>query len=136
MDNLKNASILVTGGAGTIGSHVVDAAIAEGVRKVVVYDNFSEGSEHNLREARAQKSAEISIVRADGRNREDLDEAMKGVDYVFHQASVLLLERARMRQKAIDVNIQGIFNIFQAALKADVKKVVWASSASPCCVMA
>lgn len=130
MDDLKNATILVTGGAGTIGSHVVDAAIAEGVRKVIVYDNFSEGSERNLREALAQESAEISVVRGDVRSREDLDEAMQGVDYVFHQASVLLLESARKPQKAIDVNIQGTFNVFQASLKAGVKKVVWASSAS------
>ena len=55
---------------------------------------------------------------------------MRGVDYVFHEASVLLLESMKKPQKAIDVNIQGTFNVFQAALKAGVKKVVWASSAS------
>lgn len=130
MDDLKNSTVLVTGGAGTIGSHVVDAVIAEGARKVIVYDNFCEGTERNLREARTQKTAELVVLRADVRSREDLDEAMRGVDYVFHEASVLLLESAKKPQKAIDVNIQGTFNVFQAALKAGVKKVVWASSAS------
>lgn len=130
MYDLKNSVALVTGGAGTIGSHVVDAVIAEGARKVIVYDNFSEGCHPNLREAVSQTKTEVQLVPADVRCREDLDEVMQGVDYVFHQASVLLLESAKKPQKAIDVNIQGTFNVFQSALNANVKKVVWASSAS------
>lgn len=130
MDDLRNTVVLVTGGAGTIGSHIVDAVIAEGARKVIVYDNFSEGRHDNLRDALKQNRAEVRVMAADLRSREDLDEAMVGVDYVFHEASILLLESSKKPQKALDVNIQGTFNVFQAALKAGVKKVVWASSAS------
>lgn len=130
MNFFENAVVLVTGGAGTIGSHVVDAAIAEGARKVIVYDNFSAGNNENLKDALSQKRTEIELRVADITHREDLEEVMRGVDYVFHEASVLLLESMKKPQKAIDVNIQGTFNVFQAALKAGVKKVVWASSAS------
>lgn len=130
MYDLKNSVVLVTGGAGTIGSHVVDAVIAEGARKVIVYDNFSEGHHPNLHDAVQQTKTEVRLVPADIRCREDLDEVMQGVDYVFHEASVLLLESMKKPQKAIDVNIQGTFNVFQSALQAGVKKVVWASSAS------
>jgi UDP-glucose 4-epimerase len=130
MYHLKDSVVLVTGGAGTIGSHVVDAVIAENARKVIVYDNFSAGNQDNIREALNQRKTEVQLLAADIRNREDLDDAMQGVDYVFHEASVLLLESIKKPQKAIDVNIQGTFNVFQAALNAGVKKVVWASSAS------
>ncbi len=130
MFTLKDSVVLVTGGAGTVGSHVVDAVIAEGARKVIVYDNFSAGNMENLAPARKQTKTEVQVVTADIQHREDLDEMMQGVDYVFHEASVLLLESMKKPQKALDVNIQGTFNVFQAALKAGVKKVVWASSAS------
>jgi UDP-glucose 4-epimerase len=130
MFDLKNSVVLVTGGAGTIGSHVVDAVIAEQARRIIIYDNFSAGYNENLRDAFKQKQTEIEIRVADITHPEDLEDAMQGVDYVFHEASVLLLESMKKPQKAIDVNIQGTFNVFKTALKAGVKKVVWASSAS------
>lgn len=130
MFDLKGSVVLVTGGAGTVGSHVVDAVIAEGAQKVIVYDNFSAGNVENLVPAQKQTKTKIQIVTGDIQHREDLDEALQGVDYVFHEASILLLESMKKPQKAIDVNIQGTFNVFQAALQAGVKKVVWASSAS------
>lgn len=130
MNDLRNSTVLVTGGAGTVGSHVVDALIAEQAKKIIVYDNFSAGNQENLREALAQSLTDVQVVVGDVLHREDLDEAMQGVNYVFHQASVLLLESMKKPQKAIDVNIQGSFNVFEASLKAGVKKVVWASSAS------
>ncbi len=134
MYDLRNSVVLVTGGSGNIGSHVVDQVIAEGCKKVVVFDNFSGGQHVDLREnlssALSQTKTKVEVISADVRSREDLDEAMKGVDYVFHEASVLLLESMSKPQKAIDVNIQGTFNVFQAAIKAGVKKVVWASSGS------
>ena len=121
---------MVTGGAGTVGSHLVDALIEERPRKVIVYDNLSVGNNDNLRDALNQKKTEIEIRVADITHREDLDDVMPGVDYVFHQAALPLLESMTKPQKAINVNIQGTFNVFQAALKAGIKKVVWASSAS------
>ncbi|MDD2708691.1 MAG: SDR family NAD(P)-dependent oxidoreductase [Verrucomicrobiae bacterium] len=130
MFELRDSTVLVTGGAGTVGSHIVDALIAENVRKIIVFDNFASGKMNNLREAMSRKEIQMEVVSADVRSRDDLDESLQGVDYVFHEASVLLLESMKKPQKAIDVNIQGTFNVFQSALKAGVKKIVWASSAS------
>lgn len=127
---ISGSKILVTGGAGTIGSHIVDALIQEKPAKIVVYDNFSEGKMKNLEEATAQSAVPIEIVSADIRSREDIEAATQGIDYVFHEASLLLLESEAKRQKAIDVNIQGSFNVFQSCVKNKVKKIVWASSAS------
>ncbi len=130
MLQIQGSTVLVTGGAGTIGSHVVDALVVERPRKIIVLDNFSEGRRENLEEALAQDSVAIEIAAADIRNREDLDHLFEGVDFVFHEASVLLLESMAKPQKAIDVNIQGTFNVFQACVKHKIKKIVWASSAS------
>ena len=127
---IKGSTVLVTGGAGTIGSHIVDELLLEAAGKVIVFDNFSEGKKENLEPALSQNNTEILIVESDIRNREDLNLICKGVDYVFHEASILLLESAVEPQKAIDVNVQGTFNLFQACLKNGVKKIVWASSAS------
>lgn len=130
MFDIRGSSVLVTGGAGTIGSHIVDALVEEGASKVVVLDNFSEGKLDNLAKALSQRLTTIEVVSTDIRNHEDLDVHFNGADYVFHQASVLLLESMSKPQKAIDVNIQGTFNVFQSCIKHRVKKIVWASSAS------
>ena len=132
MFDIRGSSVVVTGGAGTIGSHIVEALVEEGASKVVVLDNFSEGKLDNLAKALSQRATTIEVVSTDIRNQEDLDVHFNGVDYVFHQASVLLLESMRKPQQAIDVNIQGTFNVFQSCtyVKHGVKKIVWASSAS------
>ncbi|MEW5975402.1 MAG: SDR family NAD(P)-dependent oxidoreductase [Acidobacteriota bacterium] len=130
MAEIAGSVVLVTGGAGTVGSHIVDALIEENPRKIIVVDNFSEGTRDNLRTALSQDTIPIEVVTSDIRDKEDLDIIFQGVDFVFHQASVLLLESRAKPQKAIDVNIQGTFNVFQACVKNKVKKIVWASSAS------
>jgi len=130
MTDVQGSRVLVTGGAGTIGSHIVDALVEERASKVVVLDNFSEGKLDNLADALSQQATEIEVVSTDIRNHEDLDVHFNGIDYVFHQASVLLLESMARPQKAIDVNIQGTFNVFQSCVKHGIKKIVWASSAS------
>ena len=130
MNLIKGSTVLVTGGAGTIGSHIVDELLIEEPEKIIVFDNFSEGKKDNLEVALSQNNTQISIIESDIRNREDLDLICKDVDYVFHEASILLLESTVEPQKAIDVNVQGTFNLFQACIKNGVKKIVWASSAS------
>jgi len=128
MNEIKDSTILVTGGAGTIGSHVVDGLVKRGAGRILVYENFSEGEPDNLDWARA--NGNVEIIRADIRDTEDLDAAMRGVDYVFHIASVLLLESKAKRRKAVDVNVVGTFNVLEAATKHHVKKVIFSSSAS------
>lgn len=125
---LEGSRVLVTGGAGHIGSHIVDAVLAEGVARVIVYDNFAEGNTRNLQPA--LRSGRVEVLARDIRDSEDLEVAMRDVDFVFHTASIMLLE-ARMRPaKAIETNINGTFNVLMAAAKCGVRKVVFSSTGS------
>lgn len=128
MFSLNGSRVLVTGGAGHIGSHVVDAVLAEGASKVVVYDNFAEGNLRNLQPALDTNRTEL--VCRDIRDYEDLEAAMKGCDFVFHTASIMLLEARDRNRKAIDTNIIGTFNVLQAAAKSGVRKVIFSSTGS------
>ena len=122
---LENSTIMVTGGAGHIASHIVDELLKEDVKRIIVYDNMCEGRVSNL-----ANDSRIELIRRDIRDREDLDIAMKGVDYVFHTASVLLLECRDHPDKAIDVNIRGTYNVIKAAIDSCVKKLIFSSSGS------
>ncbi|MDQ7778737.1 MAG: SDR family NAD(P)-dependent oxidoreductase [Planctomycetota bacterium] len=124
---LKGSKVLVTGGAGFIGSHIVDALVKEGAN-VVVYDNFVRGSENNLVWARA--NGRVEVVKGDILECEKLAQHMAGVDYVFHEAALWLLECEAEPRKAISVNILGTFNVLEACVNAGVKKIVAASSSS------
>jgi UDP-glucose 4-epimerase len=128
MFSLKRSRVLVTGGAGHIGSHVVDAVLAEGASSIVVYDNFAEGNLRNLESA--LQTRQVEVVSRDIRDYEDLLAAMKGCDFVFHTASIMLLEARAMPRKAIDTNVIGTFNVLQAAAKSGVQKVVFSSTGS------
>src|SRR5438128_8109914 len=128
MSSIEGSRVFVTGGAGHIGSHVVDELIESAVEKIVVYDNMSEGRASNLSHIIDDKRLEI--WRDDIRDIEDLEVAMRGCDYVFHVASILLLECRDHPQKAIDVNIRGTLNVLQSAVKNSVKKVIFSSTGS------
>jgi len=128
MPSLKGSKVLVTGGAGHIGSHVVDAVLSEGASQVVVYDNFAEGNLRNLESA--LETDQVDVVARDIRDYEDLEAAMKGCDFVFHTASIMLLEARVLPRKAIETNITGTFNVLQAAAKHGVQKVIFSSTGS------
>ncbi len=127
---LKDSRILVIGGGGFIGSHVVDQLLAEDIKEVIVYDNFTRGKRENL--AEALKDPRVSIFSAGGDIREVdiLNEAMKNVDYVFHLAALWLLQCVEYPRSAFDVNIQGTFNVLEACVKNNMKKLIYSSSAS------
>lgn len=129
MPEIKGSAVLVTGGVGNIGSHLVDALVEEGAGRIIIYDNFSEGERENIEWALSH-GVRIEIVRGDIRDREDFLLATRGVDFVCHLASVLLLESMAKPQKAIDVNVQGTFNVLEACVKNSIKKLIFASSAS------
>ncbi len=128
MFSLKQSKALVTGGAGHIGSHVVDSVLAEGASRVVVYDNLAEGNLRNLESA--LQSGQVEVVARDIRDHEDLEAAMKGCDFVFHTASIMLLEARALPRKAIETNVVGTFNVLQAAVRCGVQKVVFSSTGS------
>lgn len=121
---------LVIGGAGLIGSHVVDELIKTGAKEIVIYDNFSRGSMDNLKASLRDPRVSIFPHGGDIQQRDILEKAMDGIDGVFHLAAVWLLQCHEYPETAFDVNVRGTFNIIMAAIKTGVKRVVYSSSAS------
>ena len=120
--------ILITGGAGFIGSHIADRLACEGVGEIIVLDNFVRGRRENLAAARAQ--ARVTIVEGDIRDRQLVTDTMRGVNVVFHQAAIRITHCAEDPRLALEVLVDGTFNVLEAAVQAGVRKVVAASSAS------
>jgi UDP-glucose 4-epimerase len=125
---MKSSRILVTGGAGLVGSHITDLLVKEEVAEVIILDNFTRGQMTNL--AWAKENGSIKVVEGDIRDLKLLDEVMQGVDIVFHQAAIRITQCAAEPRLALEVMADGTYNVLEAAVKAKVKKVVAASSAS------
>ena len=125
---MQAGRVLVTGGAGVIGSHVVDQLVKGGVGEVVVLDNFSRGRAENL--AWATANGPVQVVEGDIRDRRLLGELMARTDLVFHQAAIRITRCAEEPRLALEVLVDGAFNVLEAAVAAGVGRVVAASSAS------
>ena len=128
MTELTGATVLVTGGAGTIGSTIVDQLLDEGVSQIDVLDNFVRGRMFNLESAMA--SGRVTVVDGDIRDRDLVHDVTRGKDLVFHQAAIRITQCAEEPRLALEVLVDGSFNIFEAAVEHGVDKVVSASSAS------
>ena len=126
--SLDGATVLVTGGAGLIGSHIVDRLIDEGAGEIRVLDNLVRGRHANLATARARRP--ITFIEEDVRDRLAVARAVSGCDFVFHQAAIRITLCAERPRECLDVLVMGTFNVFEAAVASGVKKVVYASSAS------
>jgi UDP-glucose 4-epimerase len=126
--NLRNARVLVTGGAGLIGSHIVDRLLNESPAEIVVLDNFVRGRRENL--ANAVLSGRVTIIEGDIRDRALMTEVMQGIDVVFHQAAIRITQCAEEPALAMDVLVNGTFIVLDVARQAGVRKVIAASSAS------
>lgn len=127
---LKDKRILVIGGAGFIGSNIVDQLLKTDVKEVVVYDNFFRGRMDNLREALTDPRCSIFPDGGDILHVDILNKAMEGIDGVFHTAAVWLLQCHEYPRTAFDVNVTGTYNVIEAAIKNNVQRVVYSSSAS------
>jgi UDP-glucose 4-epimerase len=125
---LTRDRVLITGGAGLIGSHIADALVRAGAPEIVVLDNFSRGSRENL--ATALASGRVRIIEGDVRSASAVAKALDGVTLVFHQAAIRITQCAAEPRLAKDVLVDGTFNVLEAAVNARVRKVVAASSAS------
>ncbi|HQL41813.1 MAG TPA: NAD-dependent epimerase/dehydratase family protein, partial [Candidatus Omnitrophota bacterium] len=128
MHELKGKRVVVTGGAGCIGSHVVDQLLVAEVKEVVVIDNFNHGRRENLQHALS--SSRVTIIEGDIRDIELLDRVFLGIDYCFHLASLKIIQCMAEPRHALEVNAVGTYNILEACVKHKVQKIVLASTAS------
>jgi UDP-glucose 4-epimerase len=128
LTSLTGARVLVTGGAGLIGSTIIDQLGAEGVGEIVILDDFSRGTLANIETAVANGS--VTIVEGDIRDVATVEQVMEGIDLVYHEAAIRITQCAEDPRLAVEVLVNGAFNVFDAAVKAGVKRVVSASSAS------
>jgi nucleoside-diphosphate-sugar epimerase len=125
---LLRGRIAITGGAGLIGSHVVDELLRRGAVDIVVLDDFSRGRLQNLSDA--LPSGRVHVVEGDIRNERDVEGAVAGARVVFHEAAIRITQCAEEPRLAKDVLVDGTFNVLDACVKAKVARVVAASSAS------
>jgi UDP-glucose 4-epimerase len=128
VDPIVGARFLVTGGAGFIGSTIVDQLLDAGAAEVRVIDNFVRGTWSNIEPAMARGG--VKVVEGDIRDTALVDDLTAGVDYVFHQAALRITRCAEAPREAVEVLIDGTLNVLESCVKHKVKKLVAASSAS------
>jgi UDP-glucose 4-epimerase len=128
MGELGGSRVLVIGGAGFLGSHIVDQLTSTPAREIVVLDNFVRGTRDNLEGA--VKDPRVTVVDGSVTDRRLLAELMSDTDYVFHLAALWLYECVNEPRSALEVNVVGTYNVVEAAAVARVKRVVYSSSAS------
>lgn len=122
----RDTTVLVTGGAGFIGSHLAGRLLDEGAR-VRVLDDFSTGSRGNL----AHLDGQVDMVEGSVTDAWTCREACQGVDFVLHQAALPAVQRSVAKPRAThDVNATGTLNVLLAAREAGVRRVVYAGSSS------
>jgi UDP-glucose 4-epimerase len=124
---LSGARVVVTGGAGNVGSHIVDLAIAAGARDVIALDALVRGVPENLADALSSRAARL--IELDIRDREAVLTAIRGADVVFHQAALRWTRCQEAPRECQEVMVDGTFNVLDACAQTKVRKVVLASSA-------
>ncbi|MGH7318231.1 MAG: NAD-dependent epimerase/dehydratase family protein [Candidatus Rokuibacteriota bacterium] len=128
--DLKGRHILVIGGAGFIGSHLVDQLLQEDVAQVVVYDDFTRGRHENLEAVGRDPRVHVFEAGGNIQHTDLLHAAMRGVECVFHLAALWLLHCQDYPRSAFEVNVRGTFNVLEACVANSVQRLVFSSSAS------
>lgn len=126
--DLTNTRIVLVGGAGLVGSHIVDQLVNEPVAEIVVFDSFLRGSRANL--ASAMASPKVTVIEGSITDREAVSRALDGADGVFMLASLWLGECVNDPRLAWEVNTLGTWNVVEACRAQGVKRIVYSSSAS------
>ena len=126
--SLAGRRVLITGGAGLIGSHLADLLSKAQASQIIVYDNLSRGRLDNLTTARA--SGRVTLIEGDIRDPTSFARALEGVEILFHLAAIRLPQCAKAPRLALEIMVDGTFNVVEAAAQARVRKIVMASSAS------
>ena len=125
MSKVSNSKILVTGGAGFVGSHLTDSLLFNG-QKVIVLDNLINGKLDNL--INAKKHDNFKFIKGDILNISTCNEAMKGVDFVYHLACLGVRHSIHSPKENHNVNATGTLNILEAARKNNIKKFFYIST--------
>jgi UDP-glucose 4-epimerase len=125
---MRNARVLITGGAGAIGSNLADLLVHAGADEIIVLDNFVRGRRDNL--AWAEEHGPVRVVSGDIRDKALVNDLTQGVDVVFHMAALRITQCAQEPRHALEVMVDGTYNVFEAAIEHGVRKVVASSSAS------
>ncbi len=128
--NLSGKKIVVVGGAGLIGSHLVDQLTETDVGEIIIYDNFVRGRYENIETALHDPRVSIFDAGGDILQSDILADALRGGDGVFHLAALWLLQCHDYPRAAFDVNVRGTFNVLEACVNAGVERLVYSSSAS------
>jgi UDP-glucose 4-epimerase len=126
--DLKSSRLAVIGGAGFIGSHIVDQLLAEPVREVIIVDNFVRGTRANIENALTDPR--VTLIEGSITDRALMDRVLAGTDGLFMLAALWLYECVHEPRKALEVNVDGTWNVIEAARLAGVKRIVYSSSAS------
>ena len=127
---IAGSKILVIGGAGFIGSFVVSELLKIQSIQGIVYDNFARGKQSNLSESLQDSRCQIYPNGGDVRDVDTLNDAMQGCDAVVHLAAMWLLHCKDFPRTAFHVNIEGTFNVLEACVKNNIKRLIYSSSAS------
>jgi UDP-glucose 4-epimerase len=127
-NSLRGERVLITGGAGSIGSHIADLVVQQEAREIVILDDFVRGRRENL--AWALANGNVEIVEGDIRDAVLVRELTRGIDTVFHQAAICITQSAEEPRLALEVLVDGTYNVVEAAAQEGVRKLVAASSAS------
>jgi len=128
LETFEGRRILVTGGAGLIGSTIIDQVLPFDPQEVVILDDFSRGTLDNLDQALG--NPRVTLVEGDIRDRAAVASAMTGIDLVYHLAAIRITRCAEEPRVALEVLADGTFNVLEAAVEAGVSRIVASSSAS------
>ena len=128
MNNISGSRVLITGGAGFIGSFIADQLLEEDAGEIILVDNFIRGSKNNVKAALS--SGNVKMVEGDIRDRSLLEDLFKDIDYCFHMAALRINQCATEPRHALEVMFDGTFNVAESCVKHKVKKIIAASSAS------
>ena len=128
MADLKGKRVLVTGGAGFVGSHIIDLLCDEGCNEIVALDNMVRGRPENLRAAIAR--GPVRLVEGDVRDGKLMAELVGSSDIVFHQAALRITHCAAEPRLALEVMVDATFDLIELCIKHNIEKVIAASSAS------